>query len=142
MKLCSAQIQLDHIGSSIKKPASRRKPVHGLKLALSHASEAVRAVNGAIGLRLEGNLCLSTAGCANSSEILSGAALCVLASVTASLATLGLVLEAALSIELLLTGSKGKLSAALFTNQNLVFVHNAFPLFKQIDLPFATQEFT
>ena len=47
----------------------------------------------------------------------------VLAGVTAGLAALGLVLEAALRIELLLTGGENELFAALFAYQGLVFVH-------------------
>ncbi len=53
-----------------------------------------------------------------------GAAGGVLASVAASLAALGLVLEAALRIELLLTGGEHELLAALLANQSLVFVHD------------------
>ena len=87
------------------------------ELALcAHLSEALAAENGTVGLGLEGNLCLATATCAGSSEELTGATSCVLASVTASLAALGLVLEAALSVELLLTGSENEFVAALFAN--------------------------
>ena len=90
---------------------------------LAHLGEAVAAVNGTIGLGLEGNLSLAATGSAGGSEELTGATGAVLASVTACLAALGLVLEAALSVELLLTGSEGELVAALFTGQNLIFVH-------------------
>ena len=90
---------------------------------LAHLSEAVAAVNGTIRLGLEGNLSLTTAGGAGGGEELTGATGGVLASIAAGLAALGLVLEAALSLELLLTGSEGELVAALFTGQNLVFVH-------------------
>ena len=72
----------------------------------------------------KGTLGLAAAGSAGSGEILTGAAGGVLAGVAAGLAALGLVLEAALSIELLLTGGEHELLAALFANQSLVFVHD------------------
>ena len=90
---------------------------------LAHLGDAVAAVNGTIRLGLEGNLSLTTAGGAGGGEELTGATGGVLAGIAAGLAALGLVLEAALSVELLLTGSEGELVAALFTGQNLVFVH-------------------
>ena len=67
---------------------------------------------------------LAAAGSAGSGEELPGAAGGVLASVAAGLAALGLVLEAALSIELLLTGGEHELLTALLANQSLVFVHD------------------
>ena len=67
---------------------------------------------------------LAAAGSAGGSEVLPGAAGGVLASVAAGLAALGLVLEAALSIELLLTGGEHELLTALLANQSLVFVHD------------------
>ena len=79
-------------------------------------SEALAAVNGTIGLGLKGNLCLAAACCAGSGKVLTGATSGVLASVAAGLAALGLVLEAALRVELLLTGSEHELFAALFAN--------------------------
>ena len=83
---------------------------------LAHLGEAVAAVNGTIGLGLEGNLSLATASGAGSSEILAGATGGVLAGITAGLAALGLVLEATLSVELLLTGGEHELVAALFAH--------------------------
>ena len=84
--------------------------------ALAHLGEALAAVDRTVRLGLEGNLGLAAAGSANSGEILTGAAGGVLASITAGLAALGLVLEAALSVELLLTGGEHELVAALFAN--------------------------
>ena len=78
--------------------------------------EAVAAVNGAVALGLEGHLGLAAAGSAGSSEQLAGGAGSVLAGSTASLALLGLVLEAAGSVELLLTGGENELLAALVAN--------------------------
>ena len=87
------------------------------ELALgTHLSEALAAVHGTIGLGLEGNLCLTAAAGAGGSEELTGATGAVLAGVTAGLAALGLVLEATLSVELLLTGSENEFVAALFAN--------------------------
>ena len=82
----------------------------------AHLSEALAAVYGTVGLGLEGNLCLTAATGAGSSEELTGATGAVLASVTASLAALGLVLEAALCVEFLLTGGENEFVAALFAN--------------------------
>ena len=81
----------------------------------THLSEALAAVNGTIGLGLEGNLCLTAATCASCSEELTGTGI-VLASIAAGLAALGLILEATLSVELLLTGSENEFVAALFAN--------------------------
>ena len=88
-----------------------------LKLAfLTHLSETSAAENGTVGLGLKGNLCLATATCAGSSEELTGTTAGVLTSVAAGLAALGLILEAALCVELLLTGSENEFVAALFAN--------------------------
>ena len=81
----------------------------------AHLSEALAAEYGAVGLGLEGNLCLTAATCASCSEELTGTGI-VLASITAGLAALGLVLEATLCVELLLTGGENEFVAALFAN--------------------------
>ena len=83
---------------------------------VAHLSEALAAVHGTVGLGLEGNLCLAAATAAGSGEELTGTTGIVLACVTASLAALGLVLEAALCVELLLTGGENEFVAALFAN--------------------------
>ena len=88
----------------------------GRLAVLTHLGEAVAAVNGTIALGLERNLGLAAAGSAGSSEQLAGGAGSVLAGSTASLALLGLVLEAAGSVELLLTGGENELLAALVAN--------------------------
>ena len=89
---------------------------HRLLGLLSHLSKALAAVYGTVGLGLEGNLGLAAATGAGSSEEFTGTTGIVLASVTASLAALGLVLEAALCVELLLTSSENEFVAALFAN--------------------------
>ena len=88
-----------------------------LKLAVgTHLSEALAAEHGTVGLGLEGNLGLAAAACAGGGEELTRAAGGVLASVTAGLAALRLVLEAALCVEFLLTGGENEFVAALFAN--------------------------
>ena len=92
-------------------------PAVHLQLAVgTHLSEALAAEHGTVRLGLEGNLGLAAATGAGSGEELTGATGGVLASVTASLAALGLVLEAALSVEFLLTSGENELIAALFAN--------------------------
>ena len=94
------------------------------KLALSlHASEAVAAVDGTIRLRLKGNTSFAAAGSAGRGEVLSGATGRGLAGITASLAALGLVLEASFCVEFLLTGGENEFLATFFTDQSFVFVH-------------------
>ena len=88
----------------------------GLLGLLSHLSEALAAINGTIGLGLKGNLRLAAAGSAHGGKELAGTAGGVLASVTAVLAALGLILEAALSVEFLLTGGENELVTTLFAN--------------------------
>ena len=88
-------------------------------LALLKASTAIyRSVVG----RLEGDLRLSTAVCAYSSEVLARSSACVLLSVAASLASLRLVQKAFFSVESLLTGSEYELVAAILANKSLVYV--------------------
>ena len=90
---------------------------------LSHLSEAIAAVDGSVRLGLEGNLRLAAAVGADSGEVLSGASGSVLSGVAAGLAALGLILEASLSVKLLLTGRENELISTLFANQCLVIVH-------------------
>ena len=100
-----------------------------LQSVLLHLSEALAAVDRTVGLGLERNLGLAAASCADCGEVLTGATSGVLASVAAGLAALGLVLEAALRVELLLTGGPNELFAAIFAYQSLVFVHSGYLLF-------------
>ena len=87
------------------------------QLAFStHLSEALAAVNGAIGLGLEGNLGFAAATGTGSSEELTGTTGIVLTGITAGLAALGLILETALCVEFLLTGGENEFVAALFAN--------------------------
>ncbi len=93
---------------------TNRKPV--LSLLLLHLGEAIAAIYRAIRLRLERNTGFAAAGRANSREVLPGAAGSVLAGIAAGFAALGLVLEAALGIELLLTGGEHELLTTLFAH--------------------------
>ena len=83
---------------------------------LAHLGEAVAAIHRTIGLGLEGNLCLAAACSTGCCEELTGATSSVLASVAASLAALGLILEAALCVEFLLAGSENEFLTTLFAN--------------------------
>ena len=102
--------------NSTLSAASRTSPSAARLAVSTHLSEALAAENGTIGLGLEGHLCLTAATGAGSGEELTGATGVVLASVTASLAALGLVLEAALCVEFLLTCGENEFVAALFAN--------------------------
>ena len=88
----------------------------GQLVLATHLSEAIAAVHGTIGLGLEGNLGLTAAAGTGSGEELTGTTGAVLASVTAGLAALGLVLEATLCVEFLFTGGENEFLAALFAN--------------------------
>ena len=95
-----------------------------LKLLLGSSSlfEASAAVNGLVARGLKCELSLSTALAAGCVEILSCGTVCVLLSVAASLASLGLVGVALLSIESLLACGKYKLITALYANESFVNV--------------------
>ena len=73
--------------------------------------------------RIEGHLAFLAAVCAYGIEHLSRSLGAVLSCITACLASLGLVLEALLSIEFLLTGGEHEIVAAIFALQCLVLVH-------------------
>ena len=86
--------------------------------------------------RIEGNLALLTAISANSVKHLSATTSRVLSDVAACLASLGLVLEALLCIELLLTGSEHEVVAAILAFQRFVLKHFPLPFWiKKINLP-------
>jgi len=96
---------------------SRGRPFYiHLSALLAHPGKAIAAIHRTVALGLEGHSGLAAAGSADSREILTGAARGVLACVAAGLAALGLVLETALSVELLLAGGENELVAALLAN--------------------------
>ena len=86
--------------------------------------KALAAVNRSVLTRLKGNLCNSTAGIAGCFKPLTLATGCVLACITACLATLGFVNETFLSIEFLFTGCENEFVATFLTDESLVFVHD------------------
>ena len=92
---------------------------------LLHLGKALAAVHRTVGLGLKGNTSFLAASGAGSGEELSGATGSVLAGITARLAALGLILEASLRVEFLLTGSEHKFSAAVLAYQRFVFVHGS-----------------
>ena len=96
--------------------SARNKTECLLSLLLAHLGEALAAVDGTVGLGLEGNLCLAAATCAGSGEELTGATGAVLAGITACLAALGLVLETALCVEFLLACGENELLTTFFAN--------------------------
>ena len=81
-----------------------------------HASEAIAAVDGPVSLGLKGDLGLAATGSTGSGEILSGTTGRIFTGIAAGLAALRLVLEAALGIELLLTGSEHKFCTTFLAN--------------------------
>jgi hypothetical protein len=89
-------------------------------------AEAVAAVDGTVVAGLEGDLAGLAALSADSFEHLAGGRVGAghtLAGITAGLATLGLVGEAFLSVELLLTGGENEFLSAILADQGLVSVH-------------------
>ena len=83
---------------------------------LTHLSEAVAAIHRTVALGLEGHSRLAAARGAGSGEILPGTTSRVLARVAAGLAALGLILEAALSVELLLASGENEFVAAFLAS--------------------------
>ena len=97
-------------------------------LALTMVGEALAAVDGTVALGNEGHRGGSAAGCAGGLEGLTGSVGAVgLAGGAAFLAAGGLILEALLGIEFLLTGSEHKFGTAVTAHQSLVFVHGWVP---------------
>ena len=103
-------------GAGDKKRTSAVADVLLCMQLTSSCCKAVAAVDGTVAGGLEGNLTFRSALRANS--IIHGAlgTSSALASSAAGLAALGLVFEATLCVELLLTGGEHKLLAAVFAN--------------------------
>ena len=96
--------------------AQTKSDVLHLCLLFFHFCKAFAAIDGTVRLGLKRNAGLAAAGSAGGSEELSGATSSILSGVTASLAALGLILEASFSIKLLLTGGKHEFLTAFFAN--------------------------
>jgi len=102
----------------------KRRPEDANRLLLLlHLGKALGAVDRTVLTGLEGNLRLAAAGSAGGGEHLSLGARIVLAGIAASLAALGLVDKASLSVELLLSRCEDELGSALFACQCFVSVH-------------------
>ena len=106
-------------------------------LLFLHLCEALAAVNRTVLTGLEGDSGFLAAGGAGSGEHLTVRSGCVLAGIAARLASLGFIDEAALRIELLLTGGEHKLGATFFAVEGFVSVPSFLPHL-WIDLPAAT----
>lgn len=74
----------------------------------------------------KGNGVLFTAICADNCRSLSLRSACVLASLSAGLAALGLIHKAFFSVEFLLSCGKNEFFAAILANECLVFVHEIY----------------
>ena len=87
--------------------------------------EALAAVDGTVVVRLEGNLALLAAVGAGSVEHLAGGSLTALSltGVAAITASLRLVGEALLGVELLLAGGENEFASAILADNGLVSVH-------------------
>ncbi len=86
-----------------------------------HFLEAGTAVYRSVVGRLEDDLCFAAALCANGGEVFTRSPAGVLLSVTASLAALGLVLEAFLFVQSLLACGEYELCAALLANKSFIY---------------------
>ena len=93
------------------------------RLLRASRGEAFAAVNRSVARGLERDLARLAAFRANGVEHLSGFAAGVLSLVTARFASLGLVLEALLSVELLLTRREHEVRTAFLALQSLVLEH-------------------
>jgi hypothetical protein len=101
---------------------------------IAHCLETGAAVYRPVVTGNEGNLRDAAAGGTGRFMHLTGAAgaSVTLSGVTAGFATNGFVLKAALSVEVLFTGGKRELSAAVPADQGFVFVHGLDLLLKSM----------
>jgi len=98
----------------------------GTRSVTASCGKAFTAVNGLAFGRIEGHFASFSAVSADSIKHLSGASRSGLACIAAGFASLGLVLEALLCIEFLLTGGEHEIIAAFFALQCLVLIHLCF----------------
>ena len=123
------------INKKINKPLSAEPKGEIAKnyiLLLFHFSVAVAAINGSVIAGLEGNLSFFATTSASCREEFSCGLSSVLLSGTASLASLGFVLETFFSIEFLFTCCEYEFSSAIFAYQCLVLIHVCLPRFDKI----------
>ena len=107
---------------------SRQRETKGRELVALMLLEAGAAVDGPVVTGLERNLGGGTAVCAHGVKHFALAIAGGLPGSSAVLAADGLILEALLSVELLLASRKDEFLTAILTNQCLVFEHLCFPL--------------
>ena len=112
---------------TIYKPKLKAQLVYYriITVLLSRAScfEALAAINGSVAGRLECELSLAAALATSSDEVLALALFSILLLIAASLAALGLVLEALLSIESLFAGGKYELLSAISAGKSDILVY-------------------
>ena len=120
------EVWINHTSLSVK---------YNYILLFLHCCKALAAVNRSVAIGLERNFSFLTAVSANSCKHLTGSFTCILAKVAAGLASLGLVLEAFLCVELLLACSEDELLSAIFALKGLVLVHWLLPHLKMVLSP-------
>ena len=98
--------------------------------------EALTAVNGSVAGRLESKLCLAAAFATSSDKVLTLASFSILFLVAASLAALGLILKALLSVESLFTGGEYELLTAISAGKSDVLVYYLGNLFRTFNFYF------
>lgn len=115
------------IRMTIYKPKLKAQLVYNriITVLLSRAScfEALAAIYGSVAGRLESKLRLAAALATCSDEVLALASFSILFLVAASLAALGLVLEAFFSIESLFAGGEYELLAAISAGKSDILVY-------------------
>ncbi len=96
-----------------------------ITVLLSRASclEALAAIYGSVAGRLESELCFTAALAAGSNKVLALASFSILFLVAASLAALGLILEALLSIESLFAGGEYEFLTAISAGEGDILVY-------------------
>ncbi len=98
-------------------------------LSVASSFEASTAINGSVAGRLESEFSLAAAFRAGSDKVLTLASLRIFLLVAASLAALGLVLEAFFSVELLLARCEYKFLSAISACEGYVFINDLFSIF-------------
>lgn len=107
--------QKSFLGAKKRGRTYRPRFIHE-RLFFSHLCKAIAAVNRAIFAGLERNFRLAAAGCTSSCEHLSLRSVLVFAGVAARFASLGLVFEASLCVEFLLTSGENEFVATFFAS--------------------------
>ncbi len=105
-------------------------------LSRSSCFEALAAINGSVAGRLECKLSLAAALTASSDKVLTLASFSILFLVAASLAALGLVLEALFSVESLFACCKYELLTAISADKSNVLVYYLGNLFHTFNFYF------